>query len=410
VDTAGNLYIADTGNQVIRKVNSQGIITTVAGNGQQGPGGDGGPAIAAQLFTPCAVAVDGLGNLYIVDGGNNEVRKVDSSGIITRIAGSWQPGYSGDGGPAAAAVLAEPSGIALDAQGNIFVLDSGNNMVRKIDSRGTISTVALARATGPVSLNLNEDIGVFNPDIVGGGAIAFDPSGNLYIADWLDELVLKGVPTSAMTITSLVNTANLSPQSPQGAPGSLVTLFGLNLAGTQGAQAPPLSNQIGDATVTIANLPAPLLYASSGQINLQIPSNAPLGADNLVLTRSGVGSVTVSVSIAAAAPAIFAVVNAAPNAFANGGTYISIYCTGLGGVTNPPADGAAAPGAPYSNTLLAPTVSVGGTAGTILYSGLAPTLVGVYQVNAFVPLVPSYGAPVTLGVGGASATVSYSYP
>jgi len=391
-------------------VNRQGIITTVAGNGQQGSSGDGGPAIAAQLSAPCAVAVDGSGNLYIVDAGNNEIRKVDSSGIITRIAGTGQSGYSGDGGPAAAAILAEPSAVALDSLGNIFILDSGNNMVRRIDSTGTISSVALARATGPVYLNLNEDIGFFEPDIVGGGAIAFDPSGNLYIADWLDALVLKGVPTSAMTITSVVNTANLSPQSPQGAPGSLVTLFGINLAGTQGAQVPPLSNQIGDATVTIDNLPAPLLYASSGQINLQIPYNAPVGTDNLVLTRSGVGSVTVPVSVATTAPAIFAVVNAAPNAFANGGTYISIYCTGLGSVTNPPANGAAAPAAPYSETLLTPTVTAGGTAGTILYSGLAPTLVGVYQVNAFVPLVLIYGTQVTLGVGGVSATAFYTRP
>jgi uncharacterized protein (TIGR03437 family) len=410
VDTAGNLYIADTGNQVIRKVNSQGIITTVAGNGQQGPGGDGGPAIAARLSAPCAVAVDGSGNLYIVDGGNNEIRKVDNSGIITRIAGTGQPGYSGDGGPAAAAALAEPSGIALDAQGNIFILDSGNNMLRKIDQTGTISMVALGRATGPVSLNLNEDIGFNEPDIVGGGGLAFDPSGNLYIADWLDELVLKGVPTSAMTLTSVVNTGNLSPQSPQGAPGSLVTLFGLNLAGTQAAQAPPLSNQIGDTTVTINNLPAPLLYASSGQINLQIPSNAPLGTDNLVLTRNGVGSVTVSVSIAAAAPSIFAVVYAGLGTSAEPGTYISIYCTGLGAVTNPPADGAIASAAPYSETLLTPAVTAGGTAGTILYSGLAPALVGVYQVNAFIPTSLGYGAQVTLSVGGASTTGTYTYP
>src|SRR6202041_2291719 len=105
------------------------------------------------------------------------------------------------------------------------------------------------------------------------------------IADWLDELVLKGVKTSTMLVTSVVNTATFSSVSPQAAPGSLVTLFGINLAGTQEAQAPPLSNQIGDATVTINNLPAPLLYASSGQINLQIPSNAPLETDSLVLTR-----------------------------------------------------------------------------------------------------------------------------
>ena len=391
-------------------MNPQGIITTVAGNGQQGPGGDGGPAIAAQLSAPCAVAVDGSGNLYIVDGGNNEIRKVDSFGIITRIAGTGQPWYSGDGGPATAAALAEPSGIALDAQGNIFILDSGNNMVRMIDQTGTISTVALGRAASPVSLNLNEDIGFSEPDIVGGGGLAFDASGNLYIADWLDELVLKGVKTSTMLVTSVVNTATFSSVSPQAAPGSLVTLFGINLAGTQEAQAPPLSNQIGDATVTINNLPAPLLYASSGQINLQIPFNAPLGTDNLVLTRSGVGSVTVPVSVAATAPAIFAVLNAAPDAFANGGTYISIYCTGLGGVTNPPANGAIAPAAPYSKTLLTPTVTAGGMAGTILYSGLAPTLIGVYQVNAFVPRGISYSAPVTLAIGGASAIAFYTYP
>jgi uncharacterized protein (TIGR03437 family) len=410
LDTAGNLYIADTSNQVIRKVNPQGIITTVAGNGQQGSGGDGGPAIAAQLSAPCAVAVDGSGNLYIVDGGNDEIRKVDNSGIITKLAGTGQPGYSGDGGPATAASLAEPSAIALDAQGNIFILDSGNNMVRMIDQTGTISMVGLARANGSVYLNLNEDIGFCAPDIVGGGGIAFDPSGNLYIADWLDGLVLKGVKTSTILLTSAVNTATFSPASPQVAPGSLLTLLGLNLAGTQAAPAPPLSNQIGDTSVTINNLPAPLLYTSSTQINLQIPFDAPLGSDNLVLTRSGVGNATIPVSVAATAPAIFAVVNAGPGIYGGPGTYVSIYCTGLGDVTNRPANGAAAPGAPYSDTLLTPTVAVGGTPATVTYSGLAPTLVGVYQVNAFLPLgTPlGYGTTLTLAVGGASATAPIS--
>jgi uncharacterized protein (TIGR03437 family) len=412
LDMAGNLYIADTANQAIRRVNPQGIITTVAGNGQQGSSGDGGPAIAAELSAPCAVTVDVSGNLYIVDGGNNEIRKVDSSGIITRLAGTGQPGYSGDGGPATAASLAEPSAIALDAQGNIFILDSGNNMVRMIDQTGTISMVGLARANGPVYLNLNQDIGVFEPDIVGGGGIAFDPSGNLYIADWLDGLVLKGVKTSAILLTSAVNTATFSSANPQGAPGSLVTLLGLNLAGTQAAPAPPLPNQIGDISVTINNLPAPLLYTSSTQINLQIPFDAPLGSDNLVLTRSGVGSVTIPVSVAVTAPAIFAVVDAGPGIYGGPGTYVSIYCMGLGDVTNRPANGAAAPGAPYSDTLLTPTVTLGGTPGTVTYSGLAPTLVGVYQVNAFFPLgTPlGYGTPLTLAVGSASATAQIPVP
>jgi NHL repeat len=138
VDTGGNIFIADTNDNRIRKVTPDGIITTVAGNSPAGPNpgiqggfsGDGGPAIDAQLSFPTDVAVDGAGNFYIADYGNNRIRKVSQEGIITTIAGNGIQGYSGDGGPATRASLSEPSALAVDSAGNIYVADTGNNAIR----------------------------------------------------------------------------------------------------------------------------------------------------------------------------------------------------------------------------------------------------------------------------------------
>jgi hypothetical protein len=132
VDLVGNLYIADSGNSVIRKVAPSGIISTIAGNGTSGYSGDGGPATAAQLDTPWDVAVDSAGNIYIADSWNNCIRKVDPTGVITTVAGNGTQGYSGDGGPATGAQFYIPFGVAVDLQGNIYIADSGNNRVRKV--------------------------------------------------------------------------------------------------------------------------------------------------------------------------------------------------------------------------------------------------------------------------------------
>src|SRR5438093_960323 len=147
VYSAGNLFISVDNR--IRKVAADGIITTVAGGGSPGYSGDGGPAINAQLVNAgegaltFGVAVDGEGNLFIADTSNNRVRKVSSSGIITTVAGNGSPGYSGDGGPAINAQLSGPNSVAVDSAGNLLILDFYNNRIRKVSSSGTITTVSI---------------------------------------------------------------------------------------------------------------------------------------------------------------------------------------------------------------------------------------------------------------------------
>jgi NHL repeat len=151
LDGSGNLYIADTGNNVIRKVTPGGTISTIAGKyafvSRTGPvggdSGDGGPANSAQLNSPYSVAVDVVGNLYIADMGNNVIRKVNPGGTITTIVGNHSQGYSGDSGPAINAQLAAPRGVAVDNAGNLYVVDTGNYVVRKIETVLNLSTAAL---------------------------------------------------------------------------------------------------------------------------------------------------------------------------------------------------------------------------------------------------------------------------
>jgi uncharacterized protein (TIGR03437 family) len=186
VDASGNLFIADTGNNRIRKVSASGVITTVAGSGPFAYGGgsfsgDGGPAIAASLNNPSGVAVDVSGNLFIADTGNNRIRKVSASGIITTVAGDGSfciLNSPGDGGPATAASVC-PSGVAVDAFGNIFIADTTNNRIRKVPASGIITTVA-----GGGSSSFSGDGGLAtSASLSAPTGVAVDASGNLFIAD-----------------------------------------------------------------------------------------------------------------------------------------------------------------------------------------------------------------------------------
>jgi trimeric autotransporter adhesin len=182
IDASGNIYIADTYNIRIRMVTkSTGIISTVAGTGSSGYSGDGGLATSAGLGYPNGVAIDASGNIYIADAGKNCIRMVTkSTGIISTVAGTGSSGYSGDGGLATSAVLVSPSGVAIDASGNIYIADTSNNRIRMVTkSTGIISTVA-----GTGSSEYSGDGGIATSTGLGyPNGVAIDASGNVYIAD-----------------------------------------------------------------------------------------------------------------------------------------------------------------------------------------------------------------------------------
>ena len=138
----GNVYIADFDNHRIRQVDSRGIITTIAGTGQAGFSGDGGPAVKATLNGPHCVAVDSANNLYVCDYRNQRVRKITPNGVITTIAGNGEKGFNGDARPTMTASLNGPEGLAFDDAGNMFIADVDNHRIRKVNANGGISTVA----------------------------------------------------------------------------------------------------------------------------------------------------------------------------------------------------------------------------------------------------------------------------
>lgn len=182
VDAAGNLYIADSGNARIRKVAADGTISTVAGNGETGRGGDGGSAIAAALGDPADVAVDTAGNLYICQNGSRVIRQVRADGTITTIAGTGASGFSGDGGLATAATFSSPQGITVDRAGNVYVADNLNHRIRRITPQGIISTVA---GDGVVRF-AGDGLAATAASISGPADVAIDANNNLYISDLLN--------------------------------------------------------------------------------------------------------------------------------------------------------------------------------------------------------------------------------
>jgi Ricin-type beta-trefoil lectin domain-like/NHL repeat len=216
VDSAGSLYIADCENHRVRKVTRDGVITTVAGTGTPGDKGDDGQAIAAQLNKPYGVAVDSTGSLYITEWKNHRVRKVTGDGVITTVAGTGTPGDKGDDGQATDAQLNNPLEVAVDNAGSLYIADSENHRVRKVTRDGVITTVAGTGTPGDkgddgpaIAAQLNTPTGV-----------AVDSTGSLYITDWKNHRVRKvtwdGVITTvAGTTTAGYNGDNIQATSAQ---------------------------------------------------------------------------------------------------------------------------------------------------------------------------------------------------
>ncbi|MEA2754215.1 MAG: hypothetical protein QOJ54_504 [Aliidongia sp.] len=270
-DNKGNIYIADTFNQLVRVFTVGGTISVAAGTpGSSGFGGDGGPATSALLSSPQAVAVDGAGNVYIADNGAHVVRRFTLGGTIATIAGiPNQAGYGGDGGPATAALLNSPSGLTVDTAGNLFISDAGNGVIRKVAPGGVITTLA-GGGTNPGSDGLGDDGPAPQATLASPGGLATDGNGNLLIADTGDDLI-RSVPT---TVPSPTVVASVLP----GARSVLNTTPATIFATMVNATASPLSNcQIILPTPTSRLLQLnyqttnPATNALTGTINTPVP-------------------------------------------------------------------------------------------------------------------------------------------
>ncbi len=271
VDMTGNVLIADANNSCIRLVNTSGIINTIAGNGISGFSGDGGAATAAELNSCSGVALDAAGNIYIADQVNNRIRMVNTSGIINTVAGNGIGSYSGDGGQATAAELNFPYGIAVDAANNILIADANNNRIRIITTSGVISTYAGSGAPGFSGDGGQATVAELN----GVSSVSLDAAGNIYLGDTYNNRVRKmdglGISATANThekckgenmgSASATATGGTLPYSYTWAPsgGTNATASGLT-AGTYTITVKDLYSVLSTATVTITQPAALSLF------------------------------------------------------------------------------------------------------------------------------------------------------
>jgi uncharacterized repeat protein (TIGR03803 family) len=291
VDGWGNLFIADTYNFRVREVGTNGIITTVAGSGTNGYFGDDGPATNANLDYPRSVAVDAFGNLFIADSGNNCIREVDTNGFITTLAGNGMSGYFGDGGPASDAELNNPTAVSVDAAGNVFVTDSGNNRIREVDTNGIITTVAgngmsgYSGDGGPAS----------NAELNGPASVVVDAAGNVFVTDSgnnrIREILFQG-PTLVLTnvATSAAGSYDVVVSNAYGSITSGVATLMVGLPPTITSQPTNLALEYGDIAIFSVTAAGTSPFFCQWQFNgVNLTDNFEItGSQSSVLTLTGV--------------------------------------------------------------------------------------------------------------------------
>jgi uncharacterized protein (TIGR03437 family) len=439
LDAAGNLYVTEFGGNRVRKISASGTISTVAGNGVAGYAGDGSQSANAELSGPKAVAVDAAGNMYIADTNNNAVRLVTAAGAISTVAGNGAGGYAGDLGLATAAQLGNPTGVAVDAAGNLYITD-GSTRVRKVYPGGTIVTIA---DTNGIRGYLGDGGVAAAAWLNGPMGIAVGASGVLYVADSGNNAIRMLTPLSVtMSIAAVTNGASSLPGPIS--PGEVVVIYGSGLGPAQLTLGQldtlgHLAKSLAGTTVLFNGTPGPVVYTWNTQVAAVVPYSVTGTSAQVVVQYlppiqmivvqdpqpapvlvQDPGPITapVSVSLTPAAPALFTYnysgtgpavalnqdgsLNGAGNAVKIGNT-ITLYETGEGQTSPSGTDGllgSATPPAP----VLPVTVTIGGQPATVVsYGGIPGVVAGVMQVTAQVPsgIAPgNVAVVVTVGSAG----------
>ena len=455
VDSSGNFYIADTVNNVVRKV-SGGTINNFAGTGNASYSGDLGPAIGADLQLPTGLALDSAGNVYIADSKNNLIRKVDKNGVITSyiggtgptagrlsnptglwmdasntlyiadtgnrrivkfagstftvVAGNGSAGFSGDGGPAIRAMLNNPVGVAVDAAGNVFIADSNNSRIRKVTPDGNIVTIA-----GKGGASYSGDGGPATSAAFSfPRGVTVDSSGNVYVADTQNHVIRLLTPAfPTITAGGVGNAASFAPRL---SPGALASVFGSGFGSVTAQPNAPLPSSVSGVSVNVNGTPSPIYYLSPTQINFQVPWEAATGTANVTVSVNGGASNSVSVPVGAAAPGLFylpggaAIVqnsdyslNDPSNPAARGSTIIA-YLTGSGPVSPAQSDGVPASATALVSMTSTYSAKIGSATAQVTFAGMAPTFIGLVQMNIAVPSTLTPGVyPLSITVGSETA-------
>jgi uncharacterized protein (TIGR03437 family) len=419
LDAAGNLYITEFSGARVRKVAAgSGTISTVAGDGVGGYAGDGLQAVNAELNGPKALAVDAAGDIYIADSINNVVRLVNAkSGAISTAVGTGGSGFAGDLGLANAAQLTNPTGLALDSAGNLYITD-GSTRVRKVYADGIIVTIA-----GNGSRGFSGDGGVATgAEFNGPWGIAVDASGNLYVTDSGNNAVRMLTPQPVtLSIGAVTNSASNLPGPIS--PGEVITIYGSGLGPAQLAQMQLdmyglVSDSLAGTSVLFNGTPGPMIYAWNTQVAAVVPYEVSGQTVQVLVQYQGRTAAPVSAQVTPAAPAIFTLNSSGQgpavaidqNGSLNGpgnpaavGSAITLYETGEGQTNPAGADGllgSATPPAP----VLPVTATIGGQIAQVLsYGGIPGVVAGVMQIALQVPsgLLPG-NAAVVVKVGNAS--------
>jgi uncharacterized protein (TIGR03437 family) len=455
------MYISDygtfsdfnkVGNDRIREVlASNGYISTIAGTGNVGYLPPGGPALSTNLNGVNQIALDTFGNLYLADSFNNIVRKIVlSTGVMSIVAGAPNvSGYSGDEGQAVNALLNNPTGVAVDSAGNVYICDTYNDVIRMVTPDGIIHTIAGSGGSAAPNPGYTGDGGPalsaqFNEPY----SITIDSSGNLYIADYANFVIRKLVPSSApgsgapapkiRATSGVISASDFGALSAVG-PGSWIEIYGTNLAsttrewgasdftGTNNATAP---TQLSNTTVSIGGQPAFVEFISPTQVNAQVPSTVGLGSQPVVVGTASGSSAAFSVTVNLEQPALFSPAAFKPYVgalFPDLSTYVlppgefsgvtsraakpgdTIVFYGIGFAQVPGSPAGTVPQVANGLTLpVYPKFYFNNVQAVVSYAGLATQTattgyIGLYQFNVVVPTIPGLSStpmnvPVTFTV------------